>query len=274
MFALAVLAARASTARAEDADQPVPAAAPAAASATAGDSFVLPAGKLLLDAQLELNLTSGAAFKPVSLAPDLWYGVNDDLSLGLVHSGLAETGFIGAVGDSLCFTGSSNGCAHVYNKVGLDGRYRLAKPFALDAGLYINSISDPFMLDLKVGIDGRWSWDKVSLELQPSLLIGLTNRSPATVMGMAVGTGNSEYLYIPATLAYRVAPRADLAFQTGLVLPFTDTSNAWAIPLAIAGRYALSPNFGLGLAFSFPDLIGGNSTADVRTLTLGGTYAF
>jgi len=57
-------------------------------------------------------------------------------------------------------------------------------------------------------------------------------------------------------------------------LPFTKTSDTWAIPLSIAARYAVSPKFGLGLAFSFPDLIGGNGTADARSLTLGGSYAF
>jgi hypothetical protein len=248
------------------------------ASASDTDGFVLPKGKLLLDAQLEMSLSSGAAFKPVSLAPDLWYGVTDDLSLGLVHSSLGETGFIGAPslgGDSLCLTGSSNGCANLYNKVGIDGRYRLKKPLALDVGLYINSISDPFLLDLKIGVDGRWTWDKVSLELQPSLFIGLTQRTgTAATMTTPAVAGNTEILFIPATLAYRVAPKADIALQAGLALPFSNTSDSWTIPLAIAGRYALSPKFGLGLAFAFPALIGGTSTAKIRSLTLGGTYAF
>ncbi|MEO8845479.1 MAG: hypothetical protein ABI591_24485 [Kofleriaceae bacterium] len=268
MLATSLIGVAASTARADD-------AVVSTASASDTDGFVLPKGKLVLDAQLEMSLSSGAAFKPVSLAPDLWYGVTDDLTLGLVHSSLGETGLIGAAGDSLCLTGSSNGCANFYNKVGVDGRYRLAKPFALDAGVYINSISDPFLLDLKIGIDGRWTWNKVSLELQPSLFIGLTNRTPPAVTPPAVATGgNTEFLFIPATLAYRVAPKADVALQAGLDLPFTDAGDTWTLPLSIAGRYAVSPQFGLGLAFSFPRLIGGNGSADTRSLTLGGTYAF
>ena len=248
---------------------------PASASATNSDGFVLPKGKLLLDAQLEISLSSGAVFKPFSIAPDLWYGVTDDLSLGLVHSALGEIGFIGGVGDSLCLTGSSNGCANVYNKVGVDGRYRLMKPLALDFGLYINSISDPFLLDIKVGVDGRWVWNKVSLELQPSLLIGLTNRTPpAPVMGAPAVAGNTEVLYIPATIAYRVAPKADLALQTGLVLPFSNTSDTYSIPLSLAVRFAATEKVGVGLAFTFPRLLGGGSTADARSLTIGGTYAF
>lgn len=275
MLATSLVGVGVSTARADEVGASV---STAAASDT--DSFVLPKGKLLLDVQLEMSLSSGRVFKPVSLAPDLWYGVTDDLSLGLVHSFLGETGLIGArpglQGDSLCLTGSDNGCPNFYNNVGLDGRYRLMKPLALDVGLYINSISDPFLLDIKIGVDGRWVWDKISLELQPSIFIGLTNREPPVVMPPAVATGggNTEVLLIPATIAYRVAPKADIALQAGLAVPFSNTSDSWSLPLAIAARYALSPKFGLGLAFAFPTLIGGTSTADARSLTLGGTYAF
>jgi hypothetical protein len=245
------------------------------ATASDTDGFVVPKGKLVLDAQLEINLSSGNAFKPVSLAPDLWYGVTDDITLGLVHSSLGETGFIGAAGDSLCLTGSSDGCAHVYNKVGLDGRIRLKRPLALDVGLYVNSFSDPFQLDAKIGLDARWAWDKLSLELQPSIFIGLTNRAPKDAMGNPIPSeANSETLFIPATVAYRVAPKADLALQAGLVLPFTDTSNTWSVPISLAARFAATPKLGIGLAFTFLDLIGGASTADDRSLTLGGTYAF
>jgi hypothetical protein len=245
------------------------------ATASDTDGFVVPKGKLVLDAQLEINLSSDNAFKPVSLSPDLWYGVTDDITLGLVHSSLGETGLIGAAGDSLCLTGSSDGCAHVYNKVGLDGRIRLVRPLALDVGLYVNSFADPFHLDAKIGLDARWAWNKLSLELQPSFFIGLTNRNPKDAMGNALPKeADTETLFIPATVAYRVVPKADLALQAGLVLPFTDTSNTWSVPISIAARFAATPKLGIGLAFTFLDLIGGTSTADDRSLTLGGTYAF
>jgi hypothetical protein len=238
------------------------------------DGFTLPKGKLALDAFVEMNLSSDQAFKPVSLAPDLWYGVTDDLTVGLVHSFVGQTGFLGKSGDSLCLTGSDNGCGHFYNNVGIDGRIRIMKPFAVDVGLYINSISDPFQLAGKLGIDGRWVWGKVALEAQASLLIGLTNREPATT-GMVVVATNKERLYIPLTLSYLVAPKLDLALQAGLYTPFSEAGDSWRIPLSLAARCAVNEKFGLGLAFSFPDLIGGGSTtADARTLTLGGSYAF
>lgn len=242
-------------------------------SASDTDRFTLPKGKLQLNAMIEMNLSKDAAFKPVSIAPDLWYGVNDDVTIGLVHSGLGATGFIGNVGDSLCVTGSGNNCAHLYNNVGLDGRIRLKKPLALDVGLYITSIADPFQLAGKLGLDGRWNFGSISLEIQPSLFIGFTNRDPMTT-GTAVIARNTETLYVPATVAYAISPKFDLALQAGVVLPFDNTSDAWRIPLSVAARVAATPRFGIGLAFTFPDLIGGTSTAESRSLTLGGTYAF
>jgi hypothetical protein len=242
----------------------------------APNSLVMPKGKLLLDAFLEMNLSTNESFKAVSISPDLWYGVTDDLTLGLVHSTTGGSGFIGGIDNSLCF-GSQ--CSHVYPDVGIDARYRLARPLALDVGVYAVD-TDPFELAIKLGIDGRWTWNRLSLEVQPSFYIGVTNREPTTkdAMGNTVPSGptNTEDFYLPITLAYLVAPRVDIALQPGLVLPFTDAGSTWRLPVAIAARFAATPRFGLGLAFAFLDLVGGGdgTGADARSLTVGGTYAF
>lgn len=255
---------------------------PAPADAPQPSSFVLPKGKLLLDAYLEMSLsatdmaTGAGVFKPVSLTPDLWYGLTDDWTLGLVHSTTGATGFIGNVGDSLCLTGTTNGCASFYPDVGIDARYRLMRPLALDVGVYAIDTS-PFQLALKAGISGRWVFGKLLFEAQPNFFVGVVGRQPTKlVAGMTVPAGppNTEQLNIPLTLGFLATPRLEFALQTGVVLPFTDTGTTWAIPVAIAGRFAITPHFGLGLAFAFPDLFGGASTTNFRTLTLGGTYAF
>ena len=238
----------------------------------------MPKGKLLLDAFLEMNLSSGEAFKPVSLSPDLWYGVTDDLTLGLVHSTTGATGFIGNTGDSLCLTGGQQRLPAL-----LSGRRR-RRALSLDAPTRarrraLRSVHRSVRGRDKLGVSGRWTWNRLSLEAQPSLFIGLANRQPTTknAMGAEVADGptNTEQLNIPITVAYLVTPRVDVALQPGLVLPFTDAGDTWRIPLAIAVRFAATPRFGIGLAFAFLDLIGGGDDgADRRSLTLGGTYAF
>ena len=240
---------------------------PAPGAAEQNEQLTLAPGKLILNAVLEANLSKSLAFKPVSLAPDLWYGATDDLTVGLVHSSLGATGFLGGVGDSLCLTGTSNGCAHLYNDVGADVRYRLMAPLVVDGGLFILDIKNPFWLAVKVGLDGRWRFDRIALEAMPSIFFGLTNRS----------LGNKDVLSIPLTGSYDVNDKVTVSLQTGVQLRFEQTSDNYRIPLALAGRYQLTRELGLGLAFTLPALLGASRTLhgfDARTLMLGGTYAF
>ena len=48
---------------------------------------------------IDVNMSADAVGKPFSIAPDIYYGVSDKLSVGLTH----DTG--------LCLAGEENGCA-------------------------------------------------------------------------------------------------------------------------------------------------------------------
>jgi len=278
-----VLCATLATARADTVPDPEATPPPAAAAPAGGaDQLTLPRGQLLLDAFAEINLSSGAVFKPFSLSPDLWYGATDDITVGLVHSGLGASGFIGAAGDALCLTGTSGNCGKLYPGVGLDVRYKLKTgdlAWAADGGLYARAL-DPFQLAIKLGIAGRWHSSQLAVELLPNLFLGLTNRSPATpavvpgMMAVAVVT-NQEVLSVPVTGLYSLTPQLALALQLGVVLPLENLGDGYAIPLSIGGHYQATENLSLNLAFSLPRLVAkAPSGFDVRTLTLGGTYAF
>jgi hypothetical protein len=276
-MALALVGGATSAARA---DEPAPvtteadtaAAAAAATPPPPGDALTLPKGRVLIDAFLEIGLSSGDAFKPISLSPDLWYGVSDKFTVGLVHSGTGETGFMGAAGNSLCFSGSS--VCKVYNDVALDTRYTLKQgsfSWAFDGGLGFLSLS-PSELNLKLGAVGRWQSDKIAVELEPELFFGLTNRT-GMVGGNTVHT-NPDDLAVPVTLLYSVSPKLDVDGQTGLILPFEDTGSTYAIPLSVGLHYRVSVPLNIFAAFSFPDLIGGGGAGgSIRSLTLGGSYA-
>jgi hypothetical protein len=248
------------------------------AYAEPAEQLNLPKGKLLINGFVEINLSKDAAFKPVSITPDIWYGITDDITVGLVHSSIGAGGFIGATGDSLCITGKSNGCGKFYRNVGADLRYRLARPWSIDGGLYIASISDPFLLDLKLGVSGRWKFGKLALEFQPNLFISLNKRSDgadATMTTPAVPP-NNERLNLPVTVGYEVATKIEVEGQTGVTFPFAKVGDFFAIPLSLGLRYRLDDHLGFGLAFSLPQLIAGDGLAngfDVRTITLGVSYA-
>lgn len=258
--------------------QPIGPPAPAEMTgASAGERMTMPAKRLALRTHLEINLSDGSAFEPVSVAPDAWYGINDDLTIGVVHSAAAASGVMGGVGSSLCLTGTSGGCADVYRGLGVDARYHLRQgkiALAANGGLYINRL-DPFQLAIKLGAIARWRpspSSKLAIDAAPNLFIGLTERDAT-----ATQPGNTEVLSLPISAVYDLRPKLSLAAQTGLVLPFTDTADRFAIPLSLGVGYQLSYRISLDAAFSLPALIGGDAVAngfDARTITLGGGYAF
>lgn len=278
-----VLGATLSTARADDTESgaaPPAAMEPAPTASAAGvERLTLPKGRLVLDAALSINLSTDAVGKPISISPDLWYGVDDKLTVGLVHSGAGSTGFLGAVGTSLCLSGTDNGCGDVYNNVGLEARYEL-KPgtpelsWVLDGGLYALD-TDPFTLAVKLGAIGRWHKDKLAVEASPNLFIGVTERT-TTGAGDTEVTTNGETLNIPVTGIYTVAPKIAVAAQIGLVLPFEETGDTYRVPLSLGAHYTVDESIVANIAFSFPALVGGGegTGADLRVLTIGGTYAF
>jgi hypothetical protein len=287
-----VLGASLSIARA-DADPNGAGAAPM--SSTAGDNgpdqLVLPKGRLVLDAFLEINLSDGHAGKPFSISPDLWYGVNDDLTVGLVHSYEATFGFIGGggfmlpadrAGSSLCLTGdTTGGCNGVYNNLGLEGRYQIKMKnpdiaLAAIGGLYVNSFKDPFSLDVKVGALARWHKDKLAVEVEPSVFIALTKRS-VDLAGAGTATLNHDILNLPITGLYTVMPKLAIAAQVGVILPFEDAGIGYQIPLSLGAHYSVNDSITVNGAISLTALAGGSGIqtgADGRAITLGGSYAF
>jgi len=213
--------------------------------------------------------------------------VTPEVTVGLVHSSLATVGFMGAAGDALCLTGSSNGCDGFYPGAGLLLRYGLKKgnmPMAFEGGFVINDF-DPFQLAIKLGLAGRFESGKIAVEFLPNLQFGLTNREPTAAMGAVVVT-NKEVLFIPVSLLYKAAPKIALQLQTGAGIPLENTGDGYFIPLSIGGHYNVDNSLSIMLAFSLPFLAGGNAFKPVmgmgadrtgfnsRTLTLGATYAF
>ena len=259
------LGAMLSTARADDDTESKP-AAEATASADGGDQLTLPKGRLLLNAFLGVNLNEVG--KPISLSPDIWYGVTDDITVGLVHSGVGASGFIGVVGTSLCLTGADNGCANLYSNVGADIRYKLKNgmlAYAVDAGVFVADVNaGSLTLVAKLGAVARWHSGPLAVEVQPNAAIGITNRDAVV-----------DTINLPATVLYTVAPKIDVAGQTGFVLPLKDTGNTYALPLSIGAFFHVNESLTANAAFSLPRLIAGSAGGtDFRTLTLGGTYAF
>lgn len=251
-------------------------AAAAAAGGEGGEQLTLQKGRLVLNAYLGIGLSDGAAFKPISLSPDVWYGVTDDITAGLVHSSVGTTGLMGDVGQSLCLTGTGSLCPELYRNVGLEARYKLKMSsiaLAVDGGVYALQIQDPRLIDLKLGAVGRWHQGPLAVEAAPSLFLALTNRS--VDVGGVSATFNRDTLFLPGTAMYTLNPMITLAAQIGFVLPLEDTGDTYVIPLSVGAFYKVNDQLNVTAAFSLPRLVAASSGGiDARSLTLGGSYAF
>lgn len=241
--------------------------------------MTLPKGRVLVQAFLEMNLSADAAFKPVSLAPDVWYGLKDDISIGLTHSANGSDGFYGGVGNSLCLTGDENGCGGLYRNLSLLGRYNLIDTglgVAVQGGLVIADI-DPFTVGLQVGAVGRWEHKplKLAVVAQPSVYLGLNKRDGDVLTG---AVGNTERITLPVAVLYDVDGKLSVGAQTGLILGLDDLASQWVLPLSVGARYPVMPDIWAELVFSLPTLVTGADPGpgafDNRVLTLGGGTVF
>jgi len=241
--------------------------------------MTLPEMQLYIQAFLPINLTTDVAFKPVSIAPDIWFGLMKDLTVGLTHSRHAADGFFGGPSAGLCFQGDMDGCPDPLNATALQARYHIPDdkvpiPLAAEGGLVFSSF-DPFAISLKLGAVGRWEKDKLTALFGLNFFLGLSSRTADDGMGNEITT-NGETINLPITVMYAVMPKLSVGGQTGVVLPLQNTGDTYAIPFSLGGRYLVTPKIHADLIFALPVLISGGpiSGFDGRVLTLGGGYIF
>ena len=198
------------------------------------------------------NLTKDAVGEPFALAPDVYYGVNKKLTVGITH----EVG--------ICLAGEDKGCTKVYNDFTIDALYgiMLKGSFQLagHGGLAFKSI-DPFMMGLNVGLLGRINAGNVAIVFDPRLYVGFTERDNAALPG-------KEQLSIPLWLQFQVNPQTMAYAVSGFEGPLEDFSDFYRVPLGLGALFAINNRLDFGGEFQFTNLLGKDGDADGRLLIL------
>lgn len=214
-------------------------------------------------------MAKDAVAKPLSIAPDVSYGVIKDLTLSVIHSTFGTTGFRGGTGDGLCVTGASNGCPHVYNNVGGEALYSLAEgdaPIAAVVGLYSLDLDHSFV-DLKVGLKTKFTDGAFALLFNPSIYFGLNKREAMTP--------NADQLYLPVGLSYKVSQPLTVGIGSGIKGPANDFSRfgkAWLVPLGANALVTINPSIAVGAAFTFGKLYGAPALSDATPSQTGADF--
>ena len=233
--------------------------------------IALPAGRMVATVTVEASLSKGTAFEPTSIAPDFSYGLRDGITLSLVHSGFATTGFRGSAGGGICVTGSDRGCPKVYNNAGAEVLADLIRgDFAVAAVAGFHALSfDPLFLDAKLGAQTMYRAGRITATFNPSVLVGVNKRAETA-------GNNKGGVFLPVSVGAQLTDPFFLAIGGGWATPLADASDGWTARLGLIARMRVAPGTFVAGSFFFPKLAGGDSVmgtgADARTLNLWLTY--
>lgn len=246
-------------------------------------SLTLGAGKILIaGSTINIGLFPDNAGKPFSLAPSVYYGVNEKLTVGLTHDSgttmwsprpalrfttidILGTPVVAAAGAGICLSGEEGGCPKVYDNVGLDALYGIKdEKFSLAAhpGLDVFSF-DPFVLQLRLGVLGRYAAsDKLAIVFDPRIAIGITERD-----------FNKERIDVPVWAWYMASAQLGVYLHTGINGPLDGFGDAFAVPVQVGANYMVNEKLTAGADFSFVNLLGKGGDADGKMIGLRAAYA-
>ncbi|MBK9071477.1 MAG: hypothetical protein IPL79_10805 [Myxococcales bacterium] len=241
--------------------------------ALAGPGLTLDAGKVNVTATAEINMSKDLVGKPFSLAPDISYGVSDDLTVMLVHSTFLTTGFRGAAGGGLCLAAQEDGCVSIYNNVGVEALYGVKTgpaSLALNAGVHALNLDASFY-SAKLGAKFRYTAGKMVVLTSPSVLVAVTERDPD-----APKPQNKDSLWVPVAVSYKATPEVAVGAATGIKGPLDGFGDNWTTSLGFFGTYAMSKTAAVGASWTFGKMIGGLPEAalgaDFRAVQLWFSY--
>jgi len=223
------------------------------------DSLVLPTGTIAVDVGVEINAAPASYASPLSLAPDVWWGIAPRWTVGIIHSNTSVDRI--DAGASLCLHGCS-----FYHGGGLDARYELVSGDLAIAprARFIIRDDDPVKPALDLGALARWRTGRWSITSDPYLQLGLANRD----------RGNRTQLVVPVWFGADVG-RFGFAVQTGYASQLIVWRDGWHIPAGGIVTAELAPHVAVGVEIGFASLLGPQNTPKDRvaliTLTLAST---
>ncbi len=189
---------------------------------------------------LAINMSEGRSGKPISLAPDIFWGYNSRWTFGITHN----TG--------LCLT---DDCPTKYNDMGFAGKYKFIAGRVAIAGLVGIEFPgfDPAGLGLRLGFLTRIRGLRFGVDFNPQLYVGVAK----------------ETLY-PSSIAlpFKVSYQFDRQLAGFVTFawegPLDGFSNAVRIPAGVGVTYALSSLTDIGTEVRFTNMFGQNASVDGR----------
>lgn len=208
--------------------------------------LVLEAQQLEAQLGLEINLQTRRFGEPLSLAPDLWYGVTRRWTVGLFHGNQSVDRI--EAGATFCVRQLDRRCESTYHGSGLDVRWSWREgPLAIAprARLVLREI-DPLKPALTLGALVRWTRGRFMIASDPYLRHGLANRD----------LGNRAALMLPVWFGVQPTCRWLVALHTGWDSELATWRDGWHVPFALLVRARATTAIDVSVEAGFPSLLG------------------
>jgi len=216
--------------------------------------LVLGDGEVDLRLTVEIGVRPHNLGRPLSFAPDAWWGATPDWTVGVIHSDPSVDQI--AAGATFCAHDASiPTCSHVYRGSGVDVRFgALAGPFALAprARLLVRDI-DPFKPALALGAVMRWTRGRFAIASDPYLRVPLANGE----------LGNRTALSIPLWLAVQPTRGWMITAHTGFDTDVAVLRDGYHGPFGVGVTAIVTPEIDVALEVGWGRLFG--PQYDVRT---------
>jgi hypothetical protein len=183
--------------------------------------------------------------QPIVLAPEVRYGVTGQLQIGVTHTN--HFPFFPVAG--LCVSGEENGCPKVYNAIGAEVEYALARGGSAELSALVGGTVGRFdpdrALGATAGLEARLRSGSIAVVLDPNVYIGIIERDTFPI-GMT-GDSHPDWLFLPVHFQFQATAQAMLYLMSGLNTPLKDMGDFYQIPVGLGGTYALSNRMDAGL---------------------------
>jgi len=214
-------------------------------------------GMIEVNADLEMELSKGVAFKPVGLAPDVFFGATDKLSVGVQH------------GIGICFVGEKNGCAEVYNE------FALAAKFAFKQGPFNAAAYGAFQLGgLAAGGDILFSANVGAIAHLRAGKVGATGAFIVNIPVDPRADAGNESFVLPVEGQIQASPQFAIRIILGFNGPFEGLSKAFKVPFGFGVLFALNRKVDIKGEFVWTNALGKGRTGDARHGVIGANLRF
>jgi hypothetical protein len=209
--------------------------------------LVLDDGAIELRLTAEINVQPRFVGRPLALAPDAWWGISPDWTIGVIHSDPSVDQIDSTA--TLCVVQSDiSTCDRAYRGSGIDVRYgALAGALAVAPRLRLlaRDIS-PFKPAVTLGALARWTRGRFAIISDPYLRLPLANRT----------LGNRAAVFVPLWLAVQPATGWELALHTGYDAELAVLRDGAHGPIALVASTAVTRDIDLGIEAGWAHLLG------------------